>query len=102
MGHNDRINSDFNVDVLWETGAISTESVNEDWKDVRKEIINKIKLGSSMNEYLQQHDVSYGSKTFQLLTWLHILRLKIPWLVHCILFGGDSFSRIAKSDDIVW
>ena len=28
VGHPDRINSDYNVQVLWETGAISTELVN--------------------------------------------------------------------------
>ena len=29
------------------------KSIYEDWKDVRKEIMNKIKLGPSMNVYLQ-------------------------------------------------
>ena len=29
VGHPDRINSDYNVQILWETGAISTELVND-------------------------------------------------------------------------
>ena len=29
QGNKDRINSNYNVDILWETGAISTESVEE-------------------------------------------------------------------------
>ena len=74
------------------------KSIYEDWKDVKKEIMNKIKLCPSMNVYLQQQDVSYGGERFQLLTWLHIPRLKIPWFVYCVLFGGDSFSRTATSD----
>ena len=29
IGNKDRINSDYNVDILWETGAITTESVDD-------------------------------------------------------------------------
>ena len=38
-------------------------TIYEDWKDVRKEfIINKIKLGPSMNIVIRQQWINYGDK----------------------------------------
>ena len=50
VGHKDRINSDYNVDVLWETGAISTESV----QDLSKEFKVDLALYAKENELLEE------------------------------------------------
>ena len=72
-------------------------AIYEDWKEVKKELHNKIKLGPSKNEFLQLEWINFGDNTFQLLTLIHIPRLRIPWLVHRVLFGGDKYARINNS-----
>ena len=63
------------------------KAIYEDWKGVKKDLHNKIKLGPSLNGTLQQKWINFGDNQFQLLTLLHIPRLRIPWLVHHVLFG---------------
>ena len=73
------------------------KAIYEDWKGVKKELHNKIKLGPSKNWTLQQQWINFGDNQFQLLTLLHIPRLRIPWLVHRFLFGGEKYAKIDSS-----
>ena len=49
-GNRDRINSDYNVDILWETGAITTESI----KDLASEFKVNLALYGKEDNLLQE------------------------------------------------